>query len=146
MSHSFAFGWESDFHHFSNHLRALPKPGILLIRKGLAGGWSFGEEQLRIYAQTSKYVPPGSDLKELFEIVRTLLPEAGPSSAVMDLPNKRSRRKEFLNNCDQRIVAVLGGGKNYDVRYAGHYHASGWQKRRPVDLSRPVEGVVPRVT
>ena len=63
---------------------------------------------LKAYAETSRYGPPGSDLKELLEVVPAILPETGPSSTVMELPNKRSRRKEFLNSCDQRIVAALG--------------------------------------
>lgn len=63
---------------------------------------------LKLYSQTSKYVPPGSDLKELSEVVTGVLQETGPRPHVIELPNKRSRRKEFLNNADQEIIAVLG--------------------------------------
>jgi hypothetical protein len=63
---------------------------------------------LRERFESGKYMPPGSELRELLEILPAILPEAGPSSTVVELPNKRSDRKNFLAKCDQRIVAVLG--------------------------------------
>ncbi len=63
---------------------------------------------LKVLSETSKYTPPGSDLKELLKVVPAILPEIGPSSTLMELLNKRSGRKEFLNGCDQRIVSSLG--------------------------------------
>jgi hypothetical protein len=63
---------------------------------------------LKLYSQTSKYVPPGSDLKELSEVVAGVLQETGPQPHVIELTNKRSRRKEFLDNADQQIITVLG--------------------------------------
>jgi hypothetical protein len=61
---------------------------------------------LKLYSQTSKYLPPGSDLKELFKIVAGVLQETGPRPQVIEIMNKR--RKEFLDNADQQIIAVLG--------------------------------------
>lgn len=63
---------------------------------------------LRKRFEDGKYTPPGSELRELLEILPAILPEAGPSSALVELQNKRSHRKEFLDKSDQRIVAALG--------------------------------------
>lgn len=61
---------------------------------------------LKLYSQTSKYVPPGSDFKGLSGVVAGIL-EVGPRE-IIELSNKRSRRREFLDKADQQIVAVLG--------------------------------------
>jgi hypothetical protein len=63
---------------------------------------------LRKRFEDGKYTPPGSELRELLETLPAILPETGPSSTVVELPNKRSDRKDFLEKCDQRIVAALG--------------------------------------
>ena len=63
---------------------------------------------LRERFESGKYTPPGSELRELLEILPAILPEAGPSSTAMELPDRRSDRKRFLDKCDERIVAVLG--------------------------------------
>jgi hypothetical protein len=63
---------------------------------------------LKLYSQTSKYSPPGSDLKELSEVVAGVLQETGPRPHVVELTNKRSRRKEFLDTADQQIISALG--------------------------------------
>lgn len=66
---------------------------------------------LRERFEDGKYTPPGSELRELLETLPAILPEAGPSSTIVELPNKRSDRKDFLAKCDQRIVAALGKEK-----------------------------------
>jgi hypothetical protein len=63
---------------------------------------------LRKRFEDGKYTPPGSELRELLEILPAILPETGPSSTVVELQNKRSHRKEFLDKGDERIVAALG--------------------------------------
>jgi hypothetical protein len=63
---------------------------------------------LRKRFEDGKYTPPGSELRELLEILPAILPETGPSSTVLELQNKRSHRKEFLDKGDKRIVAALG--------------------------------------
>lgn len=63
---------------------------------------------IRTRLESGKYTPPGSEVKDLLEVLPAILPEIGPSTTIMELPNKRSCRKEFLHGCDQRIVASLG--------------------------------------
>jgi hypothetical protein len=63
---------------------------------------------LKLYSQTSKYVPPESDLKALLQVVTRVLQETDPRPSVLELKNERSRRKEFLDSADQQIVAALG--------------------------------------
>lgn len=70
---------------------------------------------LRKRYESGKYTPPGSELRELLEILPAILPETGPSSTVVELQNKRSHRKEFLDKGDERIVAALGKERLGDI-------------------------------
>jgi hypothetical protein len=63
---------------------------------------------LRRRFEDGKYTPPGSELRELLETLPAILPETDPSSSAMELQNKRSRERDFLERCDQRIIAALG--------------------------------------
>lgn len=63
---------------------------------------------MRKRLESGKYTPPGSEVKDLLEVLPAILPEIGPSTTVMELPNQRSCRQEFLAGCDQRIITSLG--------------------------------------
>lgn len=81
---------------------------------------------LRKRFESGKYTPPGSELRELLEVLPAILPEAGPSSTVVELPNKRSDRRSFLAKCDQRIVAALGKERLAAILKPMDVHADKW--------------------
>lgn len=83
---------------------------------------------LRERFESGKYAPPGSVLRELLEILPAILPETGPSSTVVELPKKRSDRKEFLDKCDQRIVAALGRERLQAILEPTEVSADKWLK------------------
>lgn len=83
---------------------------------------------LRKRFEDGKYTPLGSELRELLEILPAILPETGPSSNVVELPDKRSNRKEFLEKCDQRIVASLGKERLQAILMPTGISAEKWLK------------------
>ena len=63
---------------------------------------------LKECAETSRYVPPHSDLRELLESLSTILQENNRSPVPTEIPHARAQIRAFLDACDRRVISSLG--------------------------------------
>lgn len=86
---------------------------------------------LKGYTTTSRYTPPGSDLKNLLECLPAILPDKGPSSTVFQVSTSRSGIYEFLESCDNRVLSTLGKDRLNELLREAGITADKWLRAGP---------------
>lgn len=81
---------------------------------------------LRRRYRSGKYTPPGSQLRDLLNILPTVLSNTEALSAVVELSNRRLDQRKFLDRCDERIVAALGKEKLQTMLRPAEVSADEW--------------------
>ena len=66
---------------------------------------------LRKLAEDSKYTPEGSDLKALLQNLSSIFSEERRTPKPVELPFRGRAVRNFLEKCDSRVAASLGGDK-----------------------------------
>jgi hypothetical protein len=77
-------------------------PGLYLFHKLRNIG------PLKDCAESSRYTPPESDLKQLLASLSTFLGEDNNSSGATEIPSSAKSIRAFLESCDRRLIKCLG--------------------------------------
>jgi hypothetical protein len=76
--------------------------------------------------ESGKYMPPGSEIKDLMEVLSSVLPEGQRSSRVFEVQDKSAPISDFIEKCDARITAVLGKERLQSLLASSGLSADQW--------------------